>query len=219
MAFIDLNPERNDSDQQLLRKILKSLNLWLGGIVPSQSGNITVDTSAGVSSITVTPVSGGSMTTDRVGGYTTINQYSPVLTAVAYTAGDALGSTTSLDAILRPTVGTGILQSISVYDAAGQSAAIDFLIFSSEPASSTVTNNSPVVVDTSDVAKLLGKVSVAATDYVATAGGPTIATVSNVGLVLDSDNATGTIWVVPMTQGTPTYAASSLAFTIGVLQD
>lgn len=226
--LLDIRPERNDSDQRLLRKILAALNLWLGGIVPGQSGNINIDSSAGAGQVTVVPVPGdgsaGAITGDRSGGYTTAFIYSPTKSAGAYAVGDAIGSRAPLLAVLRPGVGTGILQSLTVFDAAKQSQPIDFLFFSQEPSNSTATDNAAVVVAAADVPYFLGKVSVTEDDYIPLpgAGGGSVATVGNVGLVLKVPASTGlgagTVWVVAVTQGTPTYAGA-LQFGFGVLQD
>lgn len=223
--LLDIRPERNDTDQKLLRKILASLNLWLGGIVPGQAANIVIDASAGAGQVTVVPTPGGdpiAATSDRSGGYTTTAIYSPVKSAGAYGIGDAIGARTPLLGVLRSGVCTGILQSLTVFDAAGQSPVVDFLLFSQDPASSTVTDNLPVAIDAANVPYLLGKVSVTADDYAQLPDGSTVATLGNIGLVIRAPVSTGlgagTVWVVAVSQGTPTFLGA-LQFGFGILQD
>lgn len=218
--FINLQPDRNDSAQLLLRKILAALNLWQGGVTSNQAAHISIDTSGGEAAVTVTPSADGTPSSDRVGGFTTRWTYAPAIDTNIYTAKDAVGVQTPLLGVLRKGVCTGILQSLSVIDTANQKPEIDFLFFSEEPAAAT--NNATYSPAAADGAKFLGKVSVVADDYAEIDTG-CVATIANIGIVLKTPVSTGlgagTVWVVPVVQSTPTFTASSVMFTFGVLQD
>jgi len=221
---LSIHSDSQDNQVTLLKKILQAINLFQGGITNQQARSITVDDTGAATGVTIVASSSGVASSDRVGGFTTDYTFVPAIDTNAYVAGDALGIRVPMLSVLRSGVCTGLLQSLTVYDADGQKAAIDFLIFDSEPSSSTIVNNSAVAIAAADIAKLVGKVSILDTDYVDFAGGAAVATVANIGLVIKTALSTGlgagTVWIVPMVQGTPTYtAATSLTITAGFLQD
>jgi len=217
MAFVNLRPDRNDTQQLLLRKLLAAINLWAGGITSDQAQNIQIDTSGGLGTVTVTPPSGSASSADRVGGFTTLTHTTPVIPgSAAYAAGDTVGTPQALT-VLRSTINTGVFQSLTIVDTAAQAAAYDILVFNGNPSSSTFTDNNAAVIAAADVSKLVAKVSVTSEDYL-TAGGVSVATVSNIGAVVGG-SVNGVLYFVPITQGTPTYSANGVDFFWGILQD
>ena len=124
---------------------------------------------------------------------------------------------------------TGKLESISVIDNALQNSAMDVLVFGDEP---TVTSAANTALDISDAnikaAKFLGKVSIAATDFLGTTSNG-IATIRNLGLILEglkkreegkNEPSDKDLWLVLVSRGTPNYAAvNDLTLYIGITQD
>lgn len=161
----------------------------------------------------------------------------PTLDTNAYASGDRLGSIQTISSAFRkiqrttldpitPTssdfqgqAGKVVLQSIVVIDQAKQSQPIDILFFSSSP---TVASADNAAIDISDAemdAKCIGVVSFDAT-YVALAAN-SIAAKTNLGLVLKQSTsaANNHIYAVCVIRGAATFAASSLRFKYGFLQD
>ena len=224
--ILDIRPDRLDSDQKLLRKILAAINLWQGGIVPGQSSNITIDSSGGAGSVTVTPNPGGAATSDQVGGYTYIGYFRPDVSLTAYSDGDVVGSS-RLVAAFRQGVGSGVLQNVTVHarEAAFTAADLDILLFRAPLSSSTLTDNAAPTFTDADFAGLQGIVSIPADSWVQYGTGYAAASVANLGIALKSSNA-GTVgidhlvWPVVIARGAVTFTdADSLNMWFGFLQD
>ena len=145
-----------------------------------------------------------------------IIQITPLINTVAYSVGDTIGGLMTISNAYDGIGAAAVLQSITVFDKANQSAAIDFLFFN---ASGTVpSNNNAFTWNSADYVKFLGRARVAAADYI-TLNGRAIASVYPIGLVLQG-NATHALYVVAVAQGTPTYATTSdLIFSFGLLRD
>lgn len=161
----------------------------------------------------------------------------PTLDTSAYASGDRLGTVhtisngfrkiyrTTLDPV-TPTSsiqqlqsGKVILQSITIIDQAKQSQPIDIMFFSSSP---TVASADNAAIDISDAemdAKCIGVVSFDAS-YVALAAN-SVASKTNIGLLLkqSASSTDNHIYAVCVIRGAATYAASSLRFKYGFLQD
>lgn len=160
----------------------------------------------------------------------------PTLDTNAYATGDRLGSIhtitnafrklhRSMDPItatasdFQGQAGKVILHSITIIDQAKQSQPIDILFFSSSP---TVASADNAAIDISDAemdAKCIGVVSFDST-YVALAAN-SCAAKTNLGLVLKQSTsaANNNLYAVCVIRGSATYAASSLRFKYGFLQD
>lgn len=153
-----------------------------------------------------------------VSGSTDILSPSITVSTSAYSANDVVGGKITVPNAMRVSGGTGILQSLCIIDKANQKAALEILIFDSDPSSGTYTDNGAFTWNATDGAKLIRRISVAASDY-ATFGTAAIADISPGGKVL---KATGSknLYAVIVTTGTPTYAATTdLAVRWGILQD
>lgn len=157
-----------------------------------------------------------------------------VPSGTAYSANDVIGTAGGsgndagkirLPNALREPTRSGILQSLTLFDAANQKPALTVLFFKGRPAGN-FPDNSPcggldTGVDGSDL--LLGFVSVASSDWVSiTSSGNTTATASikNIGLVVEPDT-NGDIYAVFISGGTPDYigSADELVANFGFIQD
>ena len=165
--------------------------------------------------------SGTVTTTGNLGGYTaTAAPTITVSTSPAYSAGDLVGGKLTLASILRTSGGTGLLQSLLLRDTSNQKAALELIIFDSDPSSTTFTDNAALSINAADVSKIIRRISIAASDYV-TIGSIAVADVGPVSKVLKAASGVDLYaCLVAATGSTPTYASTSaLSLTIGVLQD
>lgn len=135
----------------------------------------------------------------------------------AYSSGDVLADTQAIANMVRANDFGAVLQSVTVIDKDDQGAAFDIYFLDANNAMGN-ENGAPSISD-ANAAAILGKVSVATTDYV-DLGGVKVATINVAGLPLKpaSGGTTGYLAVVNGT-GTPTYTASGVVVRLGLLQD
>lgn len=140
----------------------------------------------------------------------------PTLDTNAYASGDLLFDSTEVASAVRANGSHAILQSVTVIDKADQKVAFT-LLFANAAADFGTLNSAPDPDDT-EVATVIGHVSVAAGDYI-DLGGAAVACVRNLGLVLKAGAATTSLFIAGVNgTGTPTYAASDLVFQLGFLR-
>ncbi len=159
---------------------------------------------------------------------TRIITVTPVVTAGAYSANDALGGLLVFkDALLPGLVQTGVILTVTLLDAASQDAATDLVLFNQT--FTATADNAAFAPSDADLLNCLGVISIAAGDY-ATFSGNSIATVRNAGFGAKSvdtigaqtgtSTGDGNLYGQLVTRATPTYAATSdISVTITVLQD
>lgn len=151
-----------------------------------------------------------------VGGYTLMIQTSPTITATSYSAGQDIGGAISFSGATRLSAGSGVIQSVGISDKAKQSAAIDLIFFNAAP--SAPTDHATFNPSSSDIAKIIGIVSVTASNYSAFSANST-AFVGNIGLPFTLTSGT-TLNCVAVSRGTPTYASTSdLQISCGIAAD
>ena len=130
----------------------------------------------------------------------------------AYADNDLVGS------LMTVNVGkSGILQFLTLQDLSAQNAALEVLVFTSNPGSTTFTDNAAVDVADADLPRCKFQFSIGAGDYVSLADN-SIGTVKN--LALPYATADGNLYVaLRSAAATPTYTASELSATFGLLVD
>jgi hypothetical protein len=160
----------------------------------------------------------------QVGGHTVIIRPTVTVDTGIYAALDVLGALATsgvitLTSAMRTSGGSGILQSLVVYDDDNEKNPLSFLFFDAAPASGTYTGNGALALSSGDKAKYLGRVDIAAADYF-TVGGDAVASVKNIGLAVKAVG-TANLYMIPIvTSGTPTYTASTdIQVGLGFLQD
>ena len=141
----------------------------------------------------------------------------PVINTVAYTAADVVGAIQTLTAASRVSGAETILQSIVITDLAMQSAAFSIFFFNASPAAGTYTNNAELDIHDTDMAKCVGAVTVAASDWI-NAKDNGVAVVKNIGLGM-TPNGSANLFYVMKTTTTPTYAVGDLVLTFFFLRD
>lgn len=125
-----------------------------------------------------------------------------------YASGDLMGGKLTLSNAIRVAAGSGILQDIVVQDLTNQKAALDVVLFDSDPSTTTFTNNAALDVSDADLVRIIGHVSILASDYISFADNA-VATKS--GLAMPVDVAAGrNLYACVVCRGTPTYTANEL---------
>ncbi len=114
---------------------------------------------------------------------------------------------------------TCIVTSVVIIDAAIQSAAIDLMFFNASPTITSTINEALAITDAEMASKFLGRISIPAASYVSQAGASDV-TVNNINLMLQGKAGSRDLYVLPISRGTPTYAAATdLTIKIGIEQD
>lgn len=145
-----------------------------------------------------------------------------VSNGVAYTAGDQVGGVQTIAGALRQKRGdktnnSAYLQTITMLDKADQAAAqFDIMFFNASPTVASTDNGAIDITDAEVLAKCIGTVTIATTDWVDT-GNQKVATKNNIGLLIEGDIVD--IYALAITRGTPTYGSTSdLVFRYGFEQ-
>ena len=140
---------------------------------------------------------------------------SPTIDTTTYAPGDVLFSTTELAGATRSTGGRSYVQSIHILDEDDQGYGFDLLFLN---ASTTIgaVNAACAVTDT-NARNIIGRITVTTSDYL-DLGGSRVATLRNVGMMLQSSGTTS-IYAAAVTTGTGLHTASGIKLQIGLKQD
>jgi len=142
----------------------------------------------------------------EVGGNTAIIKPTVTISTSAYTAGDVLGGKITLTNAMRKINGSGVLQSITIFDTDNEKAAMDIILFSADL--TVPADNAAWAWTSADFGKVLGVVSIASTDY-KTIGSEAIATISGIGLPVVATGSVAHLYAVAVLSGSPTYGATT----------
>jgi len=134
----------------------------------------------------------------------------------AYHANDVLAATQEVAAAVRVNAGKALLTSIILNDKDDQKVALDLVLLRTNVALGT-ENAAPSIAD-NDADEVLGIVSVAAADWI-DLGGTAVATIRNIGLLVEAGAASTSIYLAAITRGTPTHTASGITLKLGLLRD
>ena len=185
-------------------------------LVIDSDGKITItNASFGISSITA-----GETHVGAVGGNSDIISPTVTVDTSAYSANDVIGGKLTLTNAMRVNGGTGLLQSLMLIDTSGtQKPALEIIIFNADPTASTITDQATISVHTDDVAKVIRKIDVAASDWTLI-GGKYYADISPGTRLLKSASGSKNLYAAIVAVGTPTFAASTnFKVNFGILQD
>ena len=128
----------------------------------------------------------------------------PATSTSAYAAGDVLGGKMVLSDALRTNAGSGYLQDLSVtLKTAGLTAAIDAVLFRSDPSASTFTDNAAFAVAVADLDKVIGCIPF---DVATSLGNGTVYEANKLARSLKLD-AGRDLWLVLVWRGAPTLAS------------
>ena len=138
----------------------------------------------------------------------------PALDTAAYTSGDVLFIATTVSDVMRVNGGRALLQSLVVIDKDDQKIAFDLYFFRSNVTLGTI-NSAPSITD-ADGLESLGWIAVAGGDY-KDLGGVSVATLRDLGLVLEAVAGNKSIYVAAVTGGTPTHTAAGIELRLGLV--
>jgi len=133
----------------------------------------------------------------------------------AYADNDLVGELITVANATMPGKGC-ILVSVVLQDLTNQKAALDLVIFDSNPAASTFTNNSTFTIADADLPRVIGHIPIASTDYHSFADNA-VGTVEGKSLILKPAYGSTLYFCLRSNVATPTYAANELSMVIGVL--
>lgn len=153
----------------------------------------------------------------QTGGTTVIKDVTLSLDTAAYASGDLLADTQVVDAAMRITNGSGGIISLNVIDEDDQKAALTVYFLSSNVSLGT-ENSAPSISDTNALA-IRGRVRVSVSDY-DDLGGVAVACFSNLAIPVVAASGADDIYVAVVNgTGSPTYTASGIKLSIGLVQD
>lgn len=164
------------------------------------------------------------MTLDRLlkvqaGGLSDVIQVRPTISTLIYAANDIVGGLLTLTNAVRSSGSTALLESICIFDEDNEKAALEIVFFNANPTASTTADQGGLTVHAGDVTKVIGRVTIAAADYVTVATGKAIAQVSGLARLMKASGSAN-LYCVVLATGTPTYTgADDLIFNFGFLQD
>ena len=137
-------------------------------------------------------------------------EVTPTLDTSAYATGDHMGTVHTLTGVNNDGGQMTYLQGLVIVDRAKQKSALDVFFFDASPTVASSDNAAADVSDAEMVDKCIGWVTVAAADYKDLNANST-ATVKDINLPL-KPAASGTVYVLVVSRGSPTYGASDLTF-------
>lgn len=131
----------------------------------------------------------------------------PTIAATLHAAGDCIGGKMVLANAVRVAGGSSRLENLLITDKSNQKPSGYILIFDSDPAGGTYTDDAATVVTDADLIKQIARIDVSAADYV-TIGGKSTADIPYAGRLLKSA-ATTSLWAVWTALSAPTFTGTS----------
>lgn len=155
----------------------------------------------------------------EVGGKTVVKTITMTATTTILASADIIADTQQMDAALRVTDGTGVIQSMTVFDP-DDNAAFAFDVYIHNTSTSMGTENSGISIsDANAAAGILGVVSFATTDAKDLINGRMYHK-ANLGIPVTAVSGTDDLYFsIVNGSGTPTFAGGSIPIRVGILQD
>ncbi len=155
----------------------------------------------------------------EVGGKTVVKTITMTTTTTALASADIIADTQQLDAALRVADGTGVIQSMTVFDP-DDNAAFAFDVYIHNTSTSMGSENSGITIsDANAAAGILGVVSFATTDAKDLINGRMYHK-ANLGIPVTAVSGTDDLYFsVVNGSGTPTLGGGSMPIRVGILQD
>lgn len=134
----------------------------------------------------------------------------------AYANNDVIAATQELTDAVKAIDGWGMIESLTVIDKDDQGQVFDVWIMDSNVAIGT--ENAAADITDANAAYILGRIPVAAADYV-DLGGVKVASLKNVGLPIKPVSGGTSIYVAIVNgTGTPTFTAAGIVLRFGIVQ-
>ena len=133
-------------------------------------------------------------------------------TATTYADGDVIGNKIFIENIMLLFPGEATLMSITAQDLDAQNSALELILWSSNPVTSTLNNDATIDIADAELPFHCGSANVAATDYKSYTDN-SVGTVRNIGLPVGTDTQND-LWMTLVSRGTPTYTADGLSLIL-----
>ncbi len=209
LGAVTASPVANSVGDRLktLATSLASILAKLPALGTAGTSSADVISIQGVASGTVVPVAGNG----------NVIAVTPTVSASPdYSIGDAVGGIQTLANAVRTSGGFCLLESIQIIDIAAVKPVVDILIFDSNPAAATVTDNSGFVYST-DIAKLVFRKSITTSDYNTAINAICTANVTGINAWIKASGSTS-LFVVVVAQAAINLAGTAdLRFDYGVI--
>lgn len=151
---------------RILRILPALLTLWIGAAHAAADSQVQVtDTTYGVlpaNQLRVTPTGGlqttlgAALAAAGVGGPTFAQQITQTVSALAYSAGQAVGGLMTFNASARSPLYSGNAAALTIALPDAQIPTLDVVVFNANPTTSTITNGQTVAISAADQAKEIG---------------------------------------------------------------
>lgn len=166
------------------------------------------------------PASTAGGITGNIGGFTNVIKKLLATTAnSAYSAGNSIGGLITFANAVR-TPGTGIIESVHLWDLDHTAVAMDLLILDQVPSVTPVDHSTWLVTNT-DVQKIVGRIAIGSSDWV-TYNNIGFVTEKGLGIAVKATAAAGTnlYGVLLCNASAPTFTGvTNVGVDLGILQD
>jgi hypothetical protein len=201
-----------------------SLSVFMDPDSVNANGQATMANSAPVvvasnqTTLPVTPAA-GELHLGEVGGKSVTKTITMTADTAIMASADIIADTQQMDAAFRKTDGTGVINSITVFDP-DDNAAFAFDVYVHRTTTSMGSENAGITIsDANAAAGIIGVVSFATTDAKDLINGRMYHK-SNLGLVVSAVSGTDDLYFSLVNgSGTPTFAGGSIPVVVGILQD
>lgn len=142
----------------------------------------------------------------------------PDMQALVYSAGECVGGLLALPTVVHFGGLGGFVHSLTAIDEAPASKALSVVLFSAEPAGSTIEDGAAIVIGAGDAAKILGVIAIVADDYFPVGSGLAVASLGAIGLAFETGEGKG-LYAAALANEAATYQASDdLTLRFGLVQ-
>jgi len=153
----------------------------------------------------------------NVGFASNVQDVALVTQAAAYASGDVIGGKITLANAMARDGGTGLLKSVQLCSLADLTVDFDLIIFGANPANTTFTENGAVAIATTDVAKVLGVVSLTSRKDLGT---PVVVSAHNIDMVLKSASDSRALYACLVARGAHTPGSvADIVLRFGIQRD
>jgi len=158
----------------------------------------------------------GVVVVDSQSGKSAVITVTQTVAASAHSAGDAVGGLITLSDAVRSSALSGIIQSVSVTDKAGNAGSYDIVFFTANPTATTVTDDAAFTLNDADITKVICMAPISTVSTFADNG---VTNTTGVGCPFEVASGT-TIYAALINRSAATYASTSdVSVRVSIMQD
>ena len=206
------------TDDTLIASLATKLDTLHDDIAAATVDTVTTDQASNADGLPIRHVPGETHL-GEVGGITVVKTITMTADTSIMASADIIADTQQLDAAFRKADGTGVLQSLTVFDL-DDNTAFAFDVYIHNTSTSLGSENSGITItDANAAAGILGVVSFAAADAKDLINGKAYHK-ANIGLPVIAVSGTDDLYFsIVNGSGTPTFAGGSIPIRVGILRD